>query len=205
MSLAFLESPIDERYSRGAEGGPFQPGRRKLYDGSGRLTQTFTNDLALHRYDISHGIKSRADYQAIVDLFYVVMFTPYAGFRFKDWRDYQLTQANSRLVLVSGSNYQIHRVHAFGGQEFLRPIYKPRSGVVVYRKRSGVTSAATATVDTTTGVATISGHVSGDTYSCEGDFDVPVTFVDDEWIGELQGSTGNLFVTSSIKLEEIRL
>ena len=31
-------------------------------------------------------------------------------------------------------------------------------------------------IDTATGIATISGHVSGDTYNWAGEFDVPVTF-----------------------------
>ena len=55
-------------------------------------------------------------------------------------------------------------------------------------------------------VATISGHTSGDTYSWTGEFDVPVTFTDDEWIAEMRGYTERLFMSSlPIKLEEIRV
>ena len=47
--------------------------------------------------------------------------------------------------------------------------------------------------------------VSGDTYTCEGEFDMPVTFTDDEWRAELQGNTNHLFaVSGSIPLEELK-
>jgi uncharacterized protein (TIGR02217 family) len=198
--MSFLEGRLDAKITRGATGGPIQPGRRKIYDASGRLTQVFTNGLALHRYDVSHGVRSAADYQTVLDLFYVVMYTPYEGFRFKDWRDFRLTQTNSRLVLVSGTNYQIHRVHTFGGQEFLRPIYKPVAAVTAYNA-GGVELAST--TDTTTGIVTVP---SGTPLTCVGEFDVPVTFVNDEWIGSLEVHTQNLHIESdSIQLEEIRL
>lgn len=198
--MSFLESRLDSKITRGATGGPTQPGRRKIYTASGRLTQSFTNSMALHRYDVSHGVRTAAEYQTVLDLFYVVMFTPYVGFRFKDWRDFRLTQANSRLVLVSGTTYQIHRVHTFGGQEFLRPIYKPVSAVTAYNAGGGV---LTSTTDTTTGLVTVP---SGTPTTCVGEFDVPVTFVNDEWTGSLEVHTLNLHIQSeSIQLEEIRL
>jgi uncharacterized protein (TIGR02217 family) len=206
-ALAFLEARIDVSVSIGMTSTPTVPGRVKRYTPAGGLSQNYTASLPIHRYDLSHGVKTNAQYQAILDLFYVVHFTPYMGFRLKDWRDYKLTQANSRLVFITGSTWQIHRLHTFGGAEFLRPIYKPRAGVVVKRTRSAAVSTATATVDTATGIATISGHVEGDTYTAEGEFDVPVTFTDDEWGAEIIGNEAldTLVVGGQIKLEEIRL
>ena len=196
----FLESRLDTKIERGATGGPVQPGRKKIYTTSGRLTQSFTNSLALHKFDVSHGVRTAADYQTVLDLFYVVMYTPFIGFRFKDWRDFRLTQQNSRLVHIAGTTYQIHRVHTFGGNEFLRPIYKPASAVTVY---NALGSSLTSTTDTTTGVVTVP---SGTPATCVGEFDLPVTFSNDEWTGDLQVHTQNLhIVSSSIQLEEIRL
>lgn len=206
--MTFLEKRLNERITQGSTGGPGVPGREKNYLATGKLVQNFRASMPIHRYEVSHGLRSAADFQAVLDLWYVVMFTPYEGFRFKDWRDYKLTTSNSRLVLISGSNYQIYRVHTYGGVEFLRPIYKPVSGtVVVQRTRSGVTSTATATVTTTNGQVAITGHVSGDTYVCSaGEFDVPVTFTDDDWTGSLQINVERLHISSGpIKLEEIRL
>lgn len=114
------------------------PGRQKVYLPTGELRQNFLASMPIHRYDVSHGLRSRADFQSVLDLWYIVNFTPYEGFRFKDWRDFLLTTTNSRLVLISGSNYQIYRVHTFGGIEFLRPIYKPVANTVtIQRNRSG--------------------------------------------------------------------
>lgn len=205
-ALAFLEARIDDAVTRGMQSTPTVPGRVKHYTPAGALSQNYVASLPIHRYELSHGVRTAAQYQAILDLFYVVHFTPYAGFRLRDWRDYRLTQTNSRLVFVSGSDWQIHRVHTFGGVEFLRPIHKPETGIAIKRKRSGSVSTATATVATTTGIATISGHVEGDTYSAEGTFDMPVTFTDDEWSADLIGGEPgrHVVVSGQIKLEEVR-
>lgn len=205
--MAFLEtSRLDSKIERGAKIVPMNPGRTKVYTISGKLKQKFAASLPLHKADVSHGVRSQAEFQTVIDLWYVVNFTPYSGFRFRNWQDYKLTQANSKLSLISGSVYQINRLHTFGAIEFLRPIYKPTSGVVVYRTTSGVVSVATATVDTTNGQVTISGHTSGDTYTCVGEFDLPVTFVDNEWTGSLDVHINNLHIISDpIMLEEIRL
>lgn len=204
----FLEKRIDPRITEGAQGGPV--GQRDMVRRpSGWLDQEFYRSYAMHRYDVSHGIKTLEQFEAVRALFYVVMFTPYLGFRFKDWSDYLATLANSRATFITGSTtvLQLQRVYAMDDLEYLRDIFKPVSStVVVYRTRTGVTSAISSTVDYETGRATISGHTSGDTYSWTGEFDVPVTFTDDEWIAEMRGYTERLFMSSlPIKLEEIRV
>lgn len=205
--MAFLEERMNAKITAGSVGGPTQPSRTKVYTAGAKLKQNYSAQMPIHRYEVSHGVRTRADYQSVLDLFYTVMFTPYDGFRFKDWGDYQLTQANSSLTLVSGSDYQINRVHTLGAVTFVRPIYKPVDGtIVVKRNRSGAISTATATVTATTGIAAISGHESGDTYTCEGEFDVPVTFSNDEWTASWEVHTTNLHMMSgTIPLEEIVL
>lgn len=204
--MDFFEQRLDTKITHGAIGGPSVPGRKKVYMPNGDMVQDFVATMPVHKYDVSHGLRSRADFQTVLDLWYVVMFTPYLGFRLKDWRDYQATQANSKLSLITGSTWQLQRRHVFGGIEFLRPIKKPVSAtVVVYRTRGGTVTTATATIDYTTGIATISGHTAGDTYTWSGEFDMPVTFTDDEWTGSLEVNTQNLHVMSGqIKLEEVR-
>jgi uncharacterized protein (TIGR02217 family) len=205
--MAFLEQRLDSRIEQGASGGPSMPGRSKTYLPGGKMLQTFLADQMIHRFDISHGMRSNADHQLVLDTFYVVMMTPYEGFRFRYWADYRATQTNSRLTLISGSDYQLQRVHTFGGVEVLRNIYKPVSGTVtIYRTRAAVVTTATATLDTATGIATISGHSGGDTYTWEGQFDIPVTFSDDEWVSQMQATMTNIaIVPPSVRLEEIRL
>ena len=204
-ALAFFEYQLDTKITQGATGGPTVPGRVKRYSAGGRLTQNFSVGAPIHKYDVSHGLRSQADYQTVLDLWYVVMFTPYAGFRFKDWRDYKATRDNTKLTNITGSTWQLQRRHVSHGVEFLRDITKPcASPAVVVYDAGGV--ALTATVDTATGIATISGHTAGDTYSWVGEFDIPVTFSDNEWTAQIiPGGASYLGVSGSIKLEEIRL
>lgn len=205
--MAFLEQRLSQRIERGATGGPVNRGRKMVRTDGGKLVQVFTWAEPLRQYTVSHGVLGQADREQLRNLWYVVNFTPYQGFRFRDLADYVATQANSRLALISGSDYQLQRVYAFAGIEFIRKITKPVAGAVIYRLRSGATTTAAATLDTATGAASISGHVAGDTYTWAGQFDVPVTFTDDSWVEQLEtiGSDGAIATMPMVKLEEVLL
>lgn len=206
--MAFLEQRLSDEASRGSRGGPMAT-RTKVYSTSRRLYQNFPTSRPLQVYDYTFGNKLQADFEALRAMFYVVFGTPYTGFRWKDWNDYKLTQSNSTLVFITGSTWQIYRRYSLaGGVYWDRIIQKPNDDIVVKRTRSGVVTTATATVATTTGIATISGHAGGDTYTCEGTFDVPVTFADNEALAnvELDGlSESEIQGLPSIRLEEILL
>ena len=205
--MAFLEQRLSPRIEQGAIGGPVNRGRQMVRTAGGKLRQVFTWAEPLREYTINHGVMGAPDARELLSLWYVVNFTPYEGFRFRDWADYVATQANSRCTLVSGSNYQLQLVYTFAGIEFVRKITKPVAGAKVYRTRSGVDTEATATINTSTGVAAISGHAAGDTYTWEGMFDVPVTFSGDEWMpqAEAMASDGVVSTMPTIQLEELPL
>lgn len=204
--MAFLEQRLDPRIERGATGGPTNDGRMFVRTPN-RTRQVFTQQAPLHRYEVGHGLRDQAGLDALLSLWYVVHFTPYEGFRFRDWSDYRATQANSTLTLISGSTWQLHRVYTFASIQFLRTIRKPVAGVAIWRTRAGLVSAASASVDTATGIATISGHAAGDTYTWSGEFDVPVTFTSNEWTQQLEAMNGQGALASMpmIQLEEIQL
>ena len=71
------------------------PARLKLYASGGQLEQVFGDTPPLHRVNLALGVRSKTDFQTLVDAFYVVMFTPYTGLRVKNWQDYQATATNS--------------------------------------------------------------------------------------------------------------
>ncbi len=205
--MAFLESPrLDAKITADAK-SVVRWKRDKAYTASGKLAQDFRWAHAKHEMDVSHGLRTRADFQTLLDLFYVVFAGAYEGFRVKDWRDFRATQDNSTLTFITGSTWQLQRKHTAGAASYLRDIKKPIGATVtVYRTRSAVISTASATIDDTTGIATISGHVGGDTYTWAGEFDIPMTFVNDDWTGDLMVNTESLWVMSEpILLEEIRL
>lgn len=205
--MAFLEQRIDDAVSRGSRGGP-RARRSKIYVENGRLTQVHRWSRSLQQYDVSYGIRTLDQLEQVRALFYVVLFNPYDGFRFKDWNDYTLTQSTSSLTFISGTDWQIYRKYTVGASSHLRKISKTvANSVTVYRTRSGSVTVATATVDSTTGIANIAGHAGGDTYTCEGEFDVPVTFADDAL--DSIGLNGNpdllLQELPSVILEEVVL
>lgn len=206
--IDFLEQRIDAKITRGVVFAETVPGRNIVRLPSGKTAQSFQASMPLTTCDLSHGVRSAADYQTVLDAWYIVNFTPYSGLRVKNWRDYIASQSNTALTFITGSTWQLQRKHVFGGVTFLRDIKKPCASpaVVIYRTRSAVITTASATVDTTTGIATISGHMEGDTYTWSGEFDLPMFFTDNEWSASLEVHTSNLHVTSgNIKMEELRL
>jgi uncharacterized protein (TIGR02217 family) len=196
--MAFLEQRLDTRIERGAVGGPTNRGRRKLYTSSGKLKQVFTWSAPVHEYDVSHGIRSAADIESLKAMWYVVNFTPYEGFRFRDWRDFQATTGNTTLTNISGSAWQLQRTYTFGGITFKRDIYKPNSDVAIFEAGG---APCTFTHSTETGIATVT---SGTPATWTGTFDVPVTFKGDEFMETIEGASGNLSVQPApILLEEL--
>ena len=204
--MALLYQRLDDRITQGSFGTVRIPGRTKSYNPAGKLFQNFLATRPVHIYDYAHGVRTRDDFQAVLDAFYVVLLTPYDGLLHRDWRDYIATKNNSNCSVVDSVTLQLQRKHKFGAAFYLRSITKPCASpsIVVYRTRSGIESVASVTIDTTTGLATVTGHTTGDTYTWEGQFDIPVTFTDNEWVATLEVSVNNLYVTSApIKLEEL--
>lgn len=202
-----LHQPIDDKITQGADFEVEIPGRTMHKNSSGQLFQNFLGTKIVHRVDLAHGLRSRDDFQRVVDAFYVLMLNGYEGCLVRNWRDYIATQSNSRANIIgAGATLQLQRKHNFGGVSIYRDITKPRAAPVpvVYRTRAGVTSAISSTVDTTTGIATITGHAGGDTYTWAGWFDLPMAFSDNKWTGSLEISIDNLHIRSSpIMMEEI--
>jgi uncharacterized protein (TIGR02217 family) len=202
--MSFFESRLPERFSFGAKGGPvFSTEVVKTAGGQRYANKNWL--MPLHRFDVSENVKTQDDYDAIRAFFYNVA-GQFDGFRFKDWSDYRAT-AQPLTAIVSGSTYQMTRAYIFGARTFSRPIYKPNAGASFTRTRSAVTSSISASYSTTTGVVTVSGHVSGDTYAWTGEFDVPVAFTSDMCEASIDNKSGGQFVISwpNVQVEEIRL
>jgi uncharacterized protein (TIGR02217 family) len=205
--VAFFEHQLSDRIARGSKGGPvWSTERVKLRSGRQQKNRAWT--MPLHRYDISFGIKTIDDFELVRALHYNVGGSA-DGFRMKDWSDYRADQDTSSLTNITGNSWQLQRAYIIGARTFLRDIYKPCStpAPVVWRTRAGVPSAISPAIDTTTGIATITGHQAGDTYTWVGEFDVPVAFADDAMDQiVLDGVAGSeLYGLPSILLEEIRI
>lgn len=204
--MSILRSRISDRITRGVQFTLHIPGRTLNRTPSGLLFQNFMGTRIAHMCDLSHGLRSRDDFQSVVDAFIVVVTNGYEGLLVKDWRDYLASQSNSNGSVIDATHIQLQRKHIFGAATHYRDITAPCASPAaqVYRNHLGTVSAIGSTVDTATGIAIISGHTTGDTYTWAGQFDTPMAFADDDWMGSLEVSTDNLHVQSSpIKMEEI--
>lgn len=202
--MAFFEQRFPEEISLGASGGP-RWSTLKVYTASGRR---FTNRMwswPLQTYQVDYPPIDADEFKLLRAHVYVCGGDADA-FRFKDWTDYE-DDGDGTLTLVSGSEYQMYKRYIVGPRTFSRIIQKPVAGVSIFRTRSGSTTDITggSTVDTTTGRVVVAGHMSGDTYSWVGEFDVPAAFSDPEAIFRVVASAPIVAEWPSIRIEEVRL
>jgi len=203
--MAFFEELFPPRISREAEGGP-RFINSKAYSASGQRITNREATYPLHEYTIAHPPRKQEDFEALRAFFYVVGGDADA-FRFKDWSDFQATDANTTLTAVAGvaNTWQLCRTYAFGSRTFVRSISKPAKGCKVERLRAGVPSMLAVVPNTTTGQVVIDDHLAGDSYRWMGTFHVPVAFKDPSAVWKVLGGTKLVTEWSGIELEEIRV
>jgi uncharacterized protein (TIGR02217 family) len=196
--MAFLEQRLDPRITDGARSTVMWK-RRKSYTASGKLDQDFRWSHFKYELDIAYTARPVEQYHALEDVFHVVMGNAHAGFRAKNWSDFAATATNSGLSLISGSTWQLCRKHAALGEQYLKPIKKPVEATVAVFAAGG--AALSGVIDYTLG--TFTGGGTPDYWT--GEFDIPVTFVNDEWVGNFMGTSEEMFLyPGKILLEELR-
>ena len=198
--MSIIETRISPRITRDLMFKVRQPARTKVHHDDGSITQVFTALTAKHEVELSHGLKSSADFQELIDAFYTVMFGGYEGLRVKNWQDYKLTLTNSAVEDIGGGTFQIQRKHSFGGATVYRDIVKPVSGSIAVF--TSANAPLTATVNYTAGTFTVT---SGTPAKVTGEFDLPMTFVSDEWAARMVGMdvNGPLIDGEPIVMEEL--
>ncbi len=206
--MMFFDERFPEDISFGARGGPrFSTEVNRTVGGQRFVNRNWL--LPLQHYDVSHGIKVPADFERIRAFFYNV-YGQFDAFRYKDWTDFECNAVKlGSLAPLDAPIWQLQRDYVRGVRTFHRPIYKPRPGkVIVTRHRAGATSTPSSSVDYATGQVTMTGHVSGDTYTWVGEFDVPVAFTSDVLEAQVVNRNpqkGLLVEWPAITLDEIRL
>ena len=158
--MAFLDVQFPPEISRGAQGGP---GMRTdvVVLNSGFEQRNAVWSVPRSRYDVSHGVKSQANLDALV-AFFRVADGRLNGFRFKDWLDYLVTVSNGRLgttaIGTGFPTYQLYKRYSNSAGSKDRLIAKPVSGqVTAYRNAGALTvgsGAGNIAIDYTTGIIT---------------------------------------------------
>lgn len=172
--MAFEEVRFPTDISYGSSGGP-EYSTDIVEIASGFEQRNSNWQQARARYNVAHGVKTKAQLDALI-AFFRARKGRANGFRFKDWSDYQAT--NSAIGTGDGSTqtFQLAKAYISGSTTETRHIRKPVSGTItVYVNGTAQTSGVS--VDTTTGVCTFtSPPVNAATITADFEFDVPVRF-----------------------------
>jgi uncharacterized protein (TIGR02217 family) len=205
---AFLEVQMDVNISYGSGGGPGF--KTLIFEGHTGLEQrSISWTRAKGKWNVAQGIRNQSDMDTIRKLFYNTSGRA-AGFRFKDWGDYQLT--NEQIATGDGTTlaFKIIKTYSVTGSSYVRRIFKPVSGTMVVADNATVRTegagAGKYTVDYTTGIITFDNAIkpaNGHAITVSCDFDVPVRFDVDELSSSMDGYLTESW--SNIPLVEILL
>lgn len=178
--MAFLESPrFPDSIAYGATGGP-KWNTKEAFNAAGYRAALAGSAHAMREYDVSHGLKTQAQLDELLDFFHVTQ-GKLNGFRFKDWSDYTVASGRGVFLGIGGANYQLQKLYTIGAGSYSRNIYKPISGTVT------ISGGGSYTVNYTTGVMTVN---SGSATGWTGQFDVPCEFRDDQMRVTLEDYNG---------------
>lgn len=172
--MAFIEERFPDDIAFGSSGGP--EFSTDIVETSGGHEQRNSNWAdARARYNVAHGVKTRAQLDALI-AFFRARRGRADGFRFKDWTDYRA----SGELLGTGDGEQtafpLVRRYLSGGVTVSRAITKPVAGTVsVYL--GGVLQTGGYSLSATTGIITFeSAPGSGVAVTADFEFDVPARF-----------------------------
>lgn len=205
--MAFIETPrFPEDISYGVNFGPeFSTSIAQTV--SGQEIRNRNRLRALCSGDCSHGLKTREQFDNLLK-FFRSMGGRFHAFRFKDWSDFSCSIDQGILVATTVVNeFQMYKLYeaAIGFSE-QRKISKPiAETVAVFRTRSSATTDVTSecVIDATTGKITISTDLTGDTYTWQGEFDVPCRFDTDKMAVSIDQPTG--YTWDQIPVKELLL
>jgi uncharacterized protein (TIGR02217 family) len=182
MSFAEIRFPDDISY--GSSGGPGFSTSIVVTEG-GHEKRNARWQQARARYNVAHGIKTKAQLEALIAFFRARKGRAY-GFRFKDWSDYQGIGQILGTGNGSRKDFQLVKTYASGSASDTRLIRKPVAGSVSIYVNTALVSAGVS-VNTTTGVVSFStAPASGAIISADFEFDVPVRFDTDTLSASLE-------------------
>jgi len=155
--MAFKEDVrFPETISAGASGGPEFATITSVNDG-GHEQRNARWAYPLHRYDVSHGLKDQAGLD-ILKAFFMTVFGMLTAFRYKDWADYSVTQAQSSAIQSFGGVFQLGKTYTSGAASMTRTLKKIVDNTyTIYRDAVLQTEGPGAgeyAIDITTGIVT---------------------------------------------------
>ena len=178
--MAFINKRFPDDISYGAISSP-------IFNTNVTITQSgyeqrIANWLdALHKFDVSHTVKTKDDIKSLIALYKQAAGRLHA-FRFKDWTDFEITQDNCLINDdgVATQVFQCYKLYAYdlSFDVSTRKITRIVAGTFKLYK-NGVLD-TNYTINNDTGVVTLNTFNAQATYKFECEFDVPVRFSEDQ-------------------------
>jgi uncharacterized protein (TIGR02217 family) len=205
--MAFYESPrFPERISYGAQGGP-EWRTDVVVTAGGREQRNAAWTYPRHRWDVSQGIKSQADFETLRAHFMSVRGRLH-GWRFKDWADFSAVHTSGFVTGLTSTTFQLVKRYTSGAQTLNRKIVKPiASGFELKNSGSTLTLTTDYTLNTVTGIVTTTASRTAANLTWAGEFDVPMRYDTDRLEGRIIGrnASGLLHEWSGIPILELVL
>lgn len=180
MIPPFIETRLLDDMAYGFSGGPTYSttvvGLR-----SGIQRRLVRRSRPLHRFT---GSFDRRDEDVVAALLaaHNATYGAAAGFRFKNWLDYEADDEVIGIGTGAVQSLQLVKNYAFGAASNAVMIRKPVAGTVQLQA-NGADIAST--VNTTTGIVTFTAP-TGQTVTWSGEFDIPVSFENDEFVAMIE-------------------
>lgn len=105
-----------------------------------------------YKFTVIYSLKSPAKMIPVV-AFFIARAGKSRGFRFKDWSDFQAT--NEPLTVTGSKFVQLIKTYSSGSISYVRNIYKPQTNLTPTTLKRNNVSYTTFTLDTTTGLVTL--------------------------------------------------
>jgi uncharacterized protein (TIGR02217 family) len=178
--MAVLNKRFPDRIAYGATGGHAHFLTQIVGVDSGRESVNQNWSLARGRWNVSQGVKDTEEYETARNFLYMTRGR-FHKFRFKDWKDYQLVRAESRLVEITTTTFQLAKVYGDDVNfEYVRSLKRIVAGTQrIWKNGTLMTEAAGAgnyTFDDDTGIVTFGTAPGSATLEATCEFDVLCRF-----------------------------
>jgi uncharacterized protein (TIGR02217 family) len=205
--MAFFESPrFPERIAFGAVGGP-EWSTSVVVAAGGFEQRTGYWTYPTHKWDVSQGVKTQADFDAIRAHFMTLQGRLH-GCRYRDWSDYSATHTDGRVIGITSKTFQLAKRYASGSQFLTRKITKPiAAGFSLSDNGAPLTLTTDYTINTATGIVTTVADRTAANLTWAGEFDVPVRYDTDKLEAQIISRNehdGFIYSWSSIPVVELK-
>ena len=198
--MSFSDIRFPESIAYGSNGGPaFSTDIVTTESGHERRNSNWS--VARARYNVAHGVKTKAQMDELIAFFRARKGRAY-GFRFKDWSDYRGTSEQLGIGDGNTTSFQLVKHYVSGGDTHIRRITRPSSDNFILYINS-IEQSSGYSIDTSTGVITFdSSPTIADIITADFEFDVPVRFDTDSMESSLDAH--GIHSWANISLIEIR-